>query len=129
MPYFFSLSLSLLYIKLLEQTYKIFKILYGIKCILHGVKVYGYTFKESNSVIHICFLSKVEFTLKEKNLLLFEQILSFKSKPEFGRAMSARKANRKSRKLFPLENITEKNMAVYPYTLRQAQQNYTFGYG
>ena len=40
-------------------------------------------------------LLQMEFTLKVKNLLLLEQILSFKSKPQFGRAMSAREENRK----------------------------------
>ena len=53
---------------------------------------------------HICFLPREEFTLKEKNLLLLEQILSFRSKHCFGRAMSAnlKEANRKSQKLFPV---------------------------
>ena len=52
------------------------------------------------------------FTLKGKNLLLLEQILSFKSKPQFGRAMEGRKANRKSWKLFPLVKMTEKHWGV-----------------
>ena len=42
------------------------------------------------------------FNLKGKNLLLLEQILSFKSKPHIGMAMSVREANRKSQKLFRL---------------------------
>ena len=41
------------------------------------------------------FPSQEDFTLKEKNLLLSEQILSFESKPQFGRALSVREANRK----------------------------------
>ena len=55
------------------------------------------------------------FTLKEKNLLLLEQILSFESKPQFGRAMSAREANKKSRKVFPLVKKPEKREGVPLY--------------
>ena len=55
---------------------------------------------------------------QRKNLLLLEQILSFKNKPLFGRAMSAREANRKSQRLFPLVQMTA-NMEVYLYTLRE----------
>ena len=47
-----------------------------------------------------------------------EQILSFKGKPQFGRAMSAREASKKSKKLFPLVIMGE-NMEVYPYILIQ----------
>ena len=59
-------------------------------------KAYGYTFRGSNPVIFI-FAS-----LLKCGLLLKERILSFKSKPHLGRAMSAKKANRQSQKLFPL---------------------------
>ena len=52
------------------------------------------------------------FTLKGKNLLLLEQILSSKSKLQTGMAMSVREANMKSQKLFPFVK-----MEVYPYTL------------
>ena len=52
------------------------------------------------------------FTLKGKNLLVLEQILSFKSKSQFERAMSARKANRKSQKLFLYVKMTEKHRYV-----------------
>ena len=58
------------------------------------------------------FPSQEEFTLKGKNLLLLEQILSFKRKPQFGRDMSAREANRKSQKLFPLVKMMEKHGSV-----------------
>ena len=44
--------------------------------------------------ILICFPSQEGFTLKGKNLLLLEQILSFKSKSKFGRAMSAREVTK-----------------------------------
>ena len=54
-------------------------------------------FRGSNYHLHICFPSQKGFTLKEKNLLLLEQ-----RKPKFGRAISAREANRMSQKLFPL---------------------------
>ena len=52
------------------------------------------------------------FTLRGKNLLLLEQILSFESKPQFGRAVSAREAKRKSQKLFPLIKMMEKHGRV-----------------
>ena len=79
------------------------------------VKVYGYTFRVSNSVIYIfasllsfTYLPPLGFTIKEKNLLLLftlkeknllqeEQILFFNSKPQFGRALSSvRETNWKS---------------------------------
>ena len=37
-----------------------------------------------------------------------EQILSFKSRPQFGRALSSVEANRKSQKLFYLDKRAEK---------------------
>ena len=48
------------------------------------------------------------FTLKGENLLLLEQILSYESKPQFGRAISDREANRKSQNLLPLVKMTGK---------------------
>ena len=42
------------------------------------------------------FSTQEGFTLKKKNLLPLEQILSFKSKPQFESGMSPREANRKS---------------------------------
>ena len=67
------------------------------------LKVLGYTFRGSNSSISsfASFLS-IGSTLKGKNLL-FEQILSFKSRLPFGRVSLARKANRKSWLLSPFE--------------------------
>ena len=57
---------------------------------------------ESNQAIFIFFLpSHWRSTLKGKNLLPREQILSIKRRPPFGRVSSLRQANRKSRKLFP----------------------------
>ena len=41
--------------------------------------------------------------LTGKNLLLSEQILSFKNRQPFGKASSTREADRKSQKLFPLK--------------------------
>ena len=43
----------------------------------------------------------MDSTLKEKNLLLGEQILSFKSSANFGRSSLFREAYRKAQKLFP----------------------------
>ena len=77
------------------------------------LKVYGYTFRGSNCHLHICFLSQEGFTLNGKNLLLLEYILSFQSRPQFGRAMSAREATMKSRQLFPLVKMTEKHGCVH----------------
>ena len=51
-------------------------------------------------------------TLKGKNLLLF------KTRPHFGRALLSRETNRKSQMLFPLF-IWLKNMEVYPYTYKK----------
>ena len=65
-------------------------------------------------------LSQEGFTLKGKNLLLLEQILFFKSKPQFERAISAREANRKSPKLFPLVKMAEKHVGV-PIHLKSAE--------
>ena len=42
--------------------------------------------------------------LKERICFSEEQILPFKSRPHFGRALSSREANRKSQKLFPFVN-------------------------
>ena len=69
--------------------------------------MYGYAFRGNNCYLHICFPSQEGFTLKGKNLLLLEQIHPFESKPQVTRAMSAREANRKSRKLFPLVKMAE----------------------
>ena len=63
--------------------------------------------------MHICFPSEEGLTLKGKNLLLLEQILSFKSKPQFGRAISDREANRKSRKLFSILKMAGKHEGVH----------------
>ena len=49
--------------------------------------------------------------LKEKNLLLVEQILSFKCRPHFGKAPSLE--GHKS--CFPLKKL-HRNVGVYPYT-------------
>ena len=74
------------------------------------VKVCGYTFRGSNSVVYIfASLLKRGLLLKGTILLLSEQILSFKSKSQFGRIMSARDANRKSQKLFLFVKMAEKH--------------------
>ena len=76
--------------------------------------MYRYISRRSNSVIFIIiyFPSQEGFTIKEKNLLLLLHIVSFMSKPRSGRAMLVRGANRKSRKLFPLEKMTDKHGGV-----------------
>ena len=56
----------------------------------------------------VYYQRKEGFTIKGKNLLFLEQILSFESKPLLGRAMAAREANRKSQKLFPLVKMAKK---------------------
>ena len=51
-----------------------------------NIKVYWYTIRGSNSsFFHFCLRSHGGSILKEKNLLLLEQILSFKSKSCFER--------------------------------------------
>ena len=51
-------------------------------------------------------------TLKRKNLLLLEQIHSFKSRPQLVRASLPRKANRKSQKSFSFIEMVEKDGGV-----------------
>ena len=65
-------------------------------------------------------------TLKEKNLLPKEQILSLKSRPYFERAVFSRKANRKSQKLFPFEKMIENHRGVLIYLtfLTVVDENY-----
>ena len=80
------------------------------------LKVNRYTCKGSNSFhFHICVPSYQESTLKEKNLLLYEQILSCKSRPHFERLHLSRDANRKLQRLFPLTK-TLKKVEVFAYT-------------
>ena len=62
---------------------------------------------------------RIEFAPPGANSFQEEQILSFKSRPHFGRAMSTKEANRKSRKLFPFAKMA-KRLGVYPYTLSTA---------
>ena len=56
------------------------------KLVLYRDKVKWYIFRGSNSNFHFCLLFQWGSTLKGKNLLLEEQILSFKSRPHFGGA-------------------------------------------
>ena len=46
-------------------------------------------------------------TLKEKNLLLREQILSFKSRSHLVRTALSQEANRMTQKLFPFLKVVE----------------------
>ena len=52
-----------------------------------------HVFSGSNAVIFFLPCSQYDSTLKEKNLLLQEQILSVKSRAHYGRAVSSRDAN------------------------------------
>ena len=58
-----------------------------------------------NCHLLISFPSQEGFTLKEKNLLLLEQILSFEGKPQFGRDMSAHRS-------LTLGNLRLKSLAL-----------------
>ena len=77
----------------------------------------GYTFRGRNSSFIFELPYKLRSSHNGKNLLPSEQILSFMSRPLFGKTLSSRSANRKSQKLFPCKSMGEKKIAVYPYTL------------
>ena len=66
------------------------------------------------SHFYCCFPFKLGSSHKEKNLLPLEQIHSFKSRPHFRKPLFYRKANRKSQKLSPFENMAEKDGGVTP---------------
>ena len=68
-----------------------------------------------DGLIFACHLSEGS-TLKEKNLLLKEQILSFKSRPHFERVSLPRKGNWKSKSYLPFNKNDVKNMVAYLYT-------------
>ena len=56
-------------------------------------------------------------TLKGKNLLQEEQILSFQSRPHFQKAMSSMEVNRKSQNFVSIFQKGVKHMAMYPVNL------------
>ena len=62
----------------------------------------------NNSVCFIASLLNQGQLKRGKNLLPSEQILSFKSRPKFGRSVLSREANRKSQKSFPFMKMVEK---------------------
>ena len=64
---------------------------------------------------HFCFPSMQVSTLKGKNLLLQEQILSYKSRPDFRGTSSSRKT-KEVMKVVPLCK-NGRNMEMYPYPL------------
>ena len=73
------------------------------------IKVSEYTFRGSNSVI-FTFASLLKRGLPLRKEFAPLGANSFlKSKPHFGRAMSVKKANRKSLKLFPIVKMGAKH--------------------
>ena len=66
---------------------------------LQVIKVILYTFKGNTSAIFI-FASCMGVKSELKEFALLEQILSFKSRPHFKRAILSRKANWKTLKLY-----------------------------
>lgn len=76
-------------------------------------KVNGYTDKESNSSILSSFPNGIS-TLKEKTLLLWEEILSFLNRPTY-RDTTSREANRRLKNLSPFEKGQRKH-GCYQYT-------------
>ena len=66
--------------------------------------------RKATILFHFCLPSHYWSTLKEKNLLPEEQILSLKSRSDFRRTTSTQTAvNRNSRKLFPLVKMATKH--------------------
>ena len=82
-------------------------------------KVNRYPFRGSNSChLHIFSPSQEGFTLKGKNLLLLEQILSCKSKPQFKKGYVSWWSKQEVKKVVPLsKNMGKLYMQEYPYTL------------
>ena len=66
-------------------------------------------------------------TLKEKNLLPWEQLVSFKSRPYFERAALSRKENRNSQKLFPFVKMIESHVRV-PRHIKNRHRDITHMY-
>ena len=77
-------------------------------------EVNGYTLMGRIFVVFIFASLQERVCSNRKNLLLLEQILSFRSAFLIGGVISSRKANRKSQKLFLF--LQQKNMLVYLYT-------------
>ena len=67
---------------------------------------------ETTPPFSFCLPFPMGSTLKGKNLLLLEQILSFKSIPHFGKSEMSRGENRKTQKLFPFVKMAEKHGGV-----------------
>ena len=70
------------------------------------------TFRRSYCHLHISFPTQKEFTLKGKNLLLLEQILSCQSKHQFGRAICQLVKQQEVTKVIPLSTDDEKHDSV-----------------
>ena len=71
------------------------------------------------SHFHFCFPCQCGSTLKEKNLLLLEQILSVKSRSILERLHHAGKQRESLVSCFPLLfSLGEKHMKVYSYTIK-----------
>ena len=77
---------------------------------LFRLNMNGYIVRRSNSANFVsASIPNRGQLLKGENLLLQEHLLSFKSRPPFGKIYSSREANRKSQR--------QKNMFEYPYVL------------
>ena len=85
--------------------------------LLARLKMNRYTFRGNNSVIFIVSShNKLRSSHKEKNLLPLEQILSFKSGPNFGILRPrGKQTDLKSRNLFFFKNMAEKDGGVPLY--------------
>ena len=76
---------------------------------LQGKQLYNFLF---------CFSSQFRSTLKGKNLLFQEQILSLKSRPLFGRLIALR-SKQEVTKIVSLHKYCRNNMEVCPHTFRE----------
>lgn len=87
-------------------------LLFAIPCFSERVHFQG------KQLYHfICYLpSHKEQTFKENNLLLEEEIVSFKSRFHFPRASSSQETKRKAHKLFPFVKWRKK--MLYPFALK-----------
>ena len=71
------------------------------------LQVNGYTFRGTTLPFPFCLPSELESTLEGKNLLRDEQILSLKSRAQFGRSMLFREPNRKHNNYSLLKKMVE----------------------
>ena len=72
--------------------------------------------------LHFCLASQFGSTLKRKNLLLWEQILSFRSRPPLEGFLCTEKHTRSHISCFCMIKQSGKNMVMCPYTLNNEGQ-------